>query len=332
VAETLPAIRESPGGRFRCNVRGMKRRLVSLFAFAAAPALFAAMPVSTPLILPLWEGTPPNSQPGGQPEERVEEYNILWVRHVHDPRIEVRLPARGNATGQAVVVCPGGGYAGLAYDWEGTDIAGWLNSRGIAAIILTYRLPIDGDVAHKKWLCPLLDAQRAIRLTRAHAADWGIDPAKVGIMGFSAGGHVASTAGTHFDAGNPQAADPVDRLSSRPDFMVLVYPVISMREGITHEGSRVNLLGEHPSEELVHRYSNELQVTAETPPTFLVQAGDDTVVPVQNSLLFYEALLAHHVPAELHLYPHGGHGFSLALDKGRLQDWTQLCARWLAAR
>jgi acetyl esterase/lipase len=310
----------------------MKRLFVPLLVFAAIPALFAAMPDSNPLILPLWEGPPPNPQPAGPPEQRVQEGAILWVQHVQNPRIEVRLPARGNATHQAVVVCPGGGYGGLAYDWEGTDIAGWLNSRGIAAIVLTYRLPVDGDVAHQKWLCPLLDAQRAIRLTRAHAADWDLDPAKVGIMGFSAGGHLASTAGTHFDAGDPKAADPVDRFSSRPDFMVLVYPVISMREGITHPGSRLNLLGEHPTEELVRHYSNELQVTADTPPTFLVQAGDDTVVPVQNSLLFYEALLAHHVSAELHLYPHGGHGFSLALDKGRLQDWTQLCARWLAAR
>jgi acetyl esterase/lipase len=256
----------------------------------------------------------------------------LWVRRVQNPTVEVRLPARGNATGQAVVVCPGGGYGGLAYDWEGTDIAGWLNSRGIAAIILSYRLPSDGDVAHQKWLCPLVDAQRAIRLTRAHASEWGVDPAKVGIMGFSAGGHLASTAGTHFDAGDPKAADPVDRLGSRPDFMILIYPVISMEAGTTHQGSRVNLLGDHPTDELVRHYSNELQVTDQTPPTFLVHAGDDGTVPVQNSLLFYAALQAHHVPAELHVYPHGGHGFSLALNRGRLQDWPQLCARWLAER
>jgi len=294
------------------------------------PALFAAMPGPNPLIIPLWEGAPPDPQPAGPPEERVQEGQILWVRHVQNPSVEVRLPARGNATGQAVVVCPGGGYGGLAYDWEGTDIAGWLNSRGLAAVILRYRLPVDGDVAHQKWLCPLLDAQRAIRLTRAHAADWGIDPAKVGIMGFSAGGHLAATAGTHFDGGDKAAADPVDRFSSRPDFLILVYPVISMEEGTTHAGSRLNLLGEHPAADLVRHYSNELQVTAETPPTFLLHAGDDDVVPVQNSLLFYEALVAHHVPAELHLYPHGGHGFSLAIGKGRLQDWTQLCARWLA--
>lgn len=309
----------------------MKRALVFCLALAGVTGSFAAMTAdSNPLVLPLWNGTPPNAQPAGQAAERVREGGITWVRHVQNPSIEVRLPARGNATGQAVVVCPGGGYGGLAYDWEGSDFAGWLNSHGVAAIILSYRLPVDGDVAHQKWLCPLLDAQRALRLTRAHAADWGIDPAKVGIMGFSAGGHLASTAGTHFDAGDPKAADPVDRLSSRPDFMILVYPVITMDTAVTHGGSRTNLLGENPSADLVRRYSNELQVTAETPPTFLVHAGDDNAVPVQNSLLFHAALVAHKVPADLHVYPSGGHGFSLAVGKGRLQTWTEVCARWLA--
>jgi len=307
----------------------MNRCFTPLFALGLITSAFAAMPDPNPLVLPLWAGSPPNPQPAGKPEERVQEAQIQWIRHVQTPSVEVRLPARGNATGQAVVVCPGGAYAGLAYDWEGTDFAGWLNQHGIAAIILRYRLPVDGDVAHQKWLVPLLDAQRALRLTRAHAAEWGINPAKVGIMGFSAGGHLASTAGTHFDAGDAAAADPVDRLGSRPDFMILVYPVISMLPPATHGGSRRNLLGENPPEELVRQYSNELQVTADTPPTFLVHAGDDGAVPVANSLLFYQALVAHKVPAELHVYPHGGHGFSLALTKGRLQDWTQVCARWL---
>jgi len=308
----------------------MKRLFAPLFALGFISTSFATMPDPNPLVLPLWEGSPPNAQPAGQPFERVQEETILWVRHVQNPSIEVRLPSRGNATGQAVVVCPGGGYGGLAYDWEGTDMAGWLNSRGIAAIILSYRLPVDGDVEHQKWLSPLLDAQRAIRLTRAHATDWGIDPVKVGIMGFSAGGHLASTAGTHFDAGSAEATDPVDRLSSRPDFMILVYPVISLATASAHGGSRLNLLGENPSDELLQRYSNELQVTAETPPTFLLHAADDPAVPVRNSLLFYDALLAHNVPAELHIYPHGGHGFSFAFDKARVQDWTQICARWLS--
>lgn len=308
----------------------MTRVFIPLLFTLIAPVLLAAMPDSPSLVLPLWAGTPPNAQPAKQPFERVQEGEILWVRHVENPSVEVRLPARGNATGQAVIICPGGAYGGLAYDWEGTDIAGWLNSRGIAAIILSYRLPIDGEVAHQKWLCPLLDAQRAIRLTRAHAADWAINPAKIGIIGFSAGGHLASTAGTRFDAGNANAADPADRFSSRPDFMILVYPVITMKTESTHAGSRTNLIGENPSEELIRHYSNELQVTSETPPTFLVHAADDGAVPVQNSLLFHNALLAHHVSAELHVYPQGGHGFSLALNRGHVQGWTQLCALWLA--
>jgi len=307
----------------------MNRLFISLFALFI-PLVIAAAPLPNPIVLPLWEGSPPNSQPFVQPEEHAQEGAILWFRHINAPSIEVHLPSRGNATGQAVVVCPGGGYGGLAYDWEGTDIAGWLNSQGIAAVILRYRLPVDGDVAHQKWLCPLLDAQRAIRFTRAHAAEWNINSSKVGIMGFSAGGHLASTAGTHFDASEVKAADPVDKFSSRPDFMVLIYPVITMLD-YAHAGSRENLLGKNPNDQLLRRYSNELQVTDQTPPTFLVHAGDDTVVPVQNSLLFYQALVAHKVPAELHVYPHGGHGFSLALGQGRLHDWTELCGRWLAA-
>lgn len=310
----------------------MNKFLLLIISLSAASVVFAATPVApNPLVIPLWDGAPPNAQPAGVPFERApEEGHLVWIHHVSNPSIEVRLPARGNATGQAVIVCPGGAYGGLAIDWEGTDFAGWLNSHGIAAIVLMFRSPVDGDVEHQKWLVPLLDAQRAIRLARAHATEWGIDPAKVGIMGFSSGGHLASTAGTHFDAGDANAADPIDRLSSRPDFMVLVYPVISMQEGVTNAGTRQNLLGQNPPEDLVRRYSNELQVTNETPPTFLIHASDDRTVPVQNSLLFYDALLAHKVSAELHIYPKGDHGFSFGFGKGRLQDWTQICARWLA--
>jgi acetyl esterase/lipase len=302
-------------------------------SFVVVCALLAsaipAMTAENPLVLPLWDGPPPNPQPHGASPVRVAEGNITWVRHVRDPQIEVRLPSRGAATGQAVVVCPGGGYGGLAYDWEGTDIAGWLNSRGIAAIVLTYRLPADGAVEHRKWLTPLLDAQRAIRTTRANAEAWGIDPTRVGIMGFSAGGHLASTAGTKFDDGDSASADPVERFGSRPDFMILIYPVVTMGQ-TTHGGSKANLLGKDPDEELARRYSNELHVTRATPPTFLLHSGDDGAVPVRNSLLFYEALLEHGVSAELHVYPYGGHGYSLAVGRGRLQHWTELCARWMS--
>lgn len=300
----------------------MIRYLVFLFGFAAACA--AAERVS---VIPLWEGTPPNYRDSDLVEQSTAE-DFVRISKVQTPTIEVRLPSKGNATGDAVVICPGGGYAILAYDWEGTDIAGWLNGNGIAAIIVKYRLPEDAS-NEKPWLSPLLDAKRAMRLTRQHAEEWNINPDRVGVMGFSAGGHLASTLGTHFDAGNPDDPDPVERLSSRPDFMILMYPVISMDKAITHGGSRRNLLGENPSPELVRYYSNELQVTPETPSTFIVHSSDDTVVPVQNSLRFHAALLENGVEVEMHLFPYGGHGYSLAVGRGRLQEWSDLCIAWI---
>lgn len=275
----------------------------------------------------MWDGTPPNHQ-ASDLVERSTVGNFLTISRVQTPTIEVRLPAKGNATGQAVVICPGGGYGILAYDWEGTDFAGLFNAHGIAAIVVKYRLPEDASNVEPH-RTPLLDVSRALRLTRAHAAEWNIDPNRIGVMGFSAGGHLASTLGTHFDAGQADAIDPVERLSSRPDFMVLVYPVISMDPEITHGGSRRNLLGENPSAELVRYYSNELQVTDDTPPTFLVHSADDNSVPIRNSLRFYDALLAHHVTAEMHLYPYGGHGYSLALGQGRLEGWTGRLLDWM---
>ncbi len=278
-------------------------------------------------IYPLWNGAPPNHQASELKEETVVS-NIIRISKVQDPSIEVFLPAKRNANGQAVVICPGGGYGILAYDWEGTEIAKWLNSHGIAGIVLKYRLPEDTSnvVPH---LSPLLDAQRALRTVRHNAADWNIDPAKIGIMGFSAGGHLASTAGTHFDAGDPTSSDAIERLSSRPDFMILMYPVISFETAAVHRGSRRNLLGEQDSPELVAKYSAEKNVTAETPPTILIHSADDKSVPVQNSLDLYTALVAQDIPVEMHLYPTGGHGFGLALDKGHLAGWTDRCIDWL---
>lgn len=266
------------------------------------------------MILPLWTDDIPNYQKTGE--------------NVQNPDIAVFLPSKGIATGRAVIICPGGGYGFLAYDKEGTDIAKWLNSKGIAGIVLKYRLPVSksNSIPHKS---PLLDAQRAIRLTRYHAEEWNIKADKIGIMGFSAGGHLASTAGTHFDTGDANASDPVETLSSRPDFMILVYPVITMNEAFTHRGSRTALLGENPDPELIQTYSNELQVGKETPPTFLVHAGDDQAVPVKNSLVFYQALKDKDIPAELHIYPEGGHGFSLAISKGHLETWPDRCIDWL---
>ncbi|MBL8794469.1 MAG: alpha/beta hydrolase [Planctomycetia bacterium] len=237
-----------------------------------------------------------------------------------DATITVHRPDK--PTGAAIVICPGGGYGGLVTGPEGHGIAAWLNRHGITGVVLEYRLPKGRSAV------PLLDAQRALRTVRANAKAWGIDPAKVGIMGFSAGGHLASTAGTHFDDGDPKADDPIDRHSSRPDFMVLVYPVITMSEK-THGGSRSNLLGKNPDEKLVNLYSNEKQVTAKTPPTFLAHAKDDKPVPPENSQAFYEALQARKVPVKYLELPSGGHG--LNGYKGPMWDaWQEQSLAWLA--
>jgi acetyl esterase/lipase len=226
--------------------------------------------------------------------------------------------------GAAVVICPGGGYGGLVYCAEGHGIAGWLNRHGIAGVVLAYRLPRG-----RPWV-PLLDAQRAIRTVRFHAKQWNIDPGRIGTIGFSAGGHLAATAGTHFDGGNPQAADPIDRVGCRPDFVILIYPVITMGEK-THGGSRTNLLGRDPKPEMVDLFSNEKQVTDKTPPMFLAHAKDDTLVSPDNSRMMYETLKAHNVATEYLELPSGGHG--LNGYKGPMWDaWQTRSLRWLAAQ
>ncbi len=217
--------------------------------------------------------------------------------------ITIHRPDGEKANGAALVICPGGGYGGLVVGPEGHGIAKWLNRHGIAGIVLEYRLP------QGRPFVPLLDAQRAIRTVRFHAKPWNIDPRRIGIIGFSAGGHLASTAATHFDGGNPQAADPIDRLSCRPDFAILIYPVITMGEK-THGGSIANLLGRDPKPDLVDLFSNEKQVTDKTPPMFLAHAQDDTAVAPDNSRRMYEALKAHKVPAEYLKLPSGGHGLN----------------------
>lgn len=276
----------------------------------------------------LWpSGNIPNYKKTDEVEKK-DSGNIVSIRLVQQPGIEVYLPSKQNATGQALVVCPGGGYGGLAYDWEGTDIAKWLNANGIAAIVLKYRLPNSKSNIDPK-LSPLLDAQRAIRTARANADRWNIKKDKIGIMGFSAGGHLASTAGTHFDKGNPDAADSIDRISCRPDFMILMYPVITMSQSYMHRGSKNNLIGANADSATAKYYSSDLQVTGETPPTLLIHATDDGAVPVENSLSFYQALKNNKVAAEMHIYPYGGHGFSLAIGKGYLQTWTDRCIDWL---
>jgi acetyl esterase/lipase len=240
------------------------------------------------------------------------------------PKITVYLAPEPSATGAAVVVCPGGGYGVLASDHEGKAVAEWLNSLGVSAFVLQYRL---GPRYHHP--APLQDAQRAIRIVRSRATEWGVDPARVGILGFSAGGHLASSAATHFDGGDPEAGDPIDRFGSRPDFAVLCYPVISLTTVATHSGSRRNLLGEDPDPALVWALSSELQVTPRTPPTFLFHTDDDPAVPVENSLLFFEAMKRAGVPGELHVFAHGRHGVGLAPEDPVLSRWPGLCALWM---
>ncbi len=282
------------------------------------------------ITLSLWPaGKVPNFQTTNE-TEKWDSTDIVRVSKVQNPNIAVFLPSKKNATGQAVVICPGGGYGILAYDWEGTDIAKWLNSKGVAAIVLKYRLPNSKSniVPH---LSPLMDAQRAIRMVRANADKWNLKKDKVGIMGFSAGGHLASTAGTHFDNGNSNSPDSVERFSSRPDFMILMYPVITMSKPTMHSGSRNNLIGANPETQLANFYSAELNVTKETPPTFFAHATDDKAVPVENSLMLYQALKDNGIPVELHVYPKGGHGFGLALGIPETESWTDRCIDWLRA-
>lgn len=226
-----------------------------------------------------------------------------------------------------VLVFPGGGYVNLAIDHEGQQIAAWLNSYGISAFVLRYRL---GPKYHHP--VELGDAQRAIRYVRTHAAEFGIDSHRIGVWGFSAGGHLASSTGTHFDNGNTNTSDPIERQSCRPDFMILAYPVITFEEPYLHRGSRDSLLGSNPDPAVKGLLSNERQVTKQTPPTFLFHTSDDDVVPVQNSLLFYEALRSAGIPAEMHIYEHGEHGVGLARNNPELASWPDLLAEWLHHR
>ena len=271
------------------------------------PPLATAAPPPKPEIVSLW----PDQAPIGEGKTQAAQVPLT-----------VHFLSKEKANGAAMVICPGGGYGGRVVGAEGHGIADWLNRHGIAGCVLEYRLP------HGNSTLPLADAQRAIRTVRARAKTWNIDPDRIGIIGFSAGGHLASTAGTHFDRGNPQAADPVERLSCRPDFMVLVYPVVTMGEK-THRGSRDNLLGKNPSAELIERFSNERQVTDDTPPAYLAHAQDDRVVPPVHSLSFYEAMKAHNRTAEYLSLPEGGHG--LNGYKGPMWDrWQAGSLQWLA--
>ncbi len=232
------------------------------------------------------------------------------------------------ATGASIVVCPGGGYGFLAVGHEGEEIGQWLNSIGVTGFVLRYR--ISPKYHHPS---PLIDVQRGMRTVRARAAEWQLDPAKIGVLGFSAGGHLASTAATHFDDGDASSNDPIDRVSSRPDFAILCYPVITFTdEPVMHRGSRNNLIGNEPTRELIEFLSNEKQVTSKTPPTFLWHTTEDTGVPPQNSALFYMACVKAGVPAELHVYEKGPHGIGLAKNIPGPDVWPVQCETWMRGR
>jgi acetyl esterase/lipase len=293
------------------------RQLLPILVFVAVASGGAAaqqppLPIQDGQVIPLWTGQAPGA---------------LGSADTDIPAITVYLPRTVAPNTPAVVICPGGSYRALASNHEGRQVASYLNSLGVAAFVLRYRL---GPRYHHP--IELGDAQRAIRLVRSHAADWRLDPARIGIVGFSAGGHLAMTASTHVDSGAAGAADAVDRVNSRPDFAVLGYPVISMTEEWTHKGSRTNLLGETPDPELAKSLSGERAVTKETPPTFLFQTSEDTVVPAENSVHYYLALRKAGVPAEMHVFERGPHGVGLGNDDAALSEWSTLLANWLRVR
>lgn len=293
----------------------MKRRavlvLVPVLLTCAARAFAQTSALTDEVVtMPLWEAGAPGAL-GQQDTDR--------------PTLTIYRARTSVSTG--IIVAPGGGYGALAMNHEGRQVANWFNALGVTAFVLKYRL---GPRYHHP--VELGDAQRAIRIARARAQEFGIRPDRLGMIGFSAGGHLASTAATHFDAGNPSSADPIERVSSRPDFVVLGYPVISFKPEITHRGSVRNLLGENPAAALVEELSNELHVTGNTPPTFLFHTNADTGVAAENSVRFYLALRAAKVPAEMHIFEQGPHGVGLALGDPMLSEWPVLLANWMRGR
>lgn len=277
------------------------------------------------VIIPLWNKIPDEIKaPDYKENESIKDGKVLSTSLVSVPTLSIFLPKKTKLNKAAVIIFPGGGYQHLAIDKEGTKVAEWFNSLGIAAIVVKYRLPSDKIMKNKN-IGPLQDAQEAVRYVRQNASKYNIDANKIGILGFSAGGHLASTLATHYD---DKIYESSSKVSARPDFSLLIYPVISMQNDITHKGSQISLLGENPSQELRDSFSNEKRINAQTPPTFLVHATDDTTVLPENSINFYLALKNNGVPAELHIYEKGGHGFGLGV-KDTSKFWTRDCEEWL---
>jgi acetyl esterase/lipase len=295
------------------------KRIALILLLHIAPLLLMSQTV-----IPLYKDSIHNSKPSKNEEKSEQSNGILIISKISIPTLSIYLPSKQKATGTAVVICPGGGYSIVAAGHEGADIAKTFTDMGVAAFVVKYRIPnietmIDPEIG------PLQDAQQAIKIVREGAKQWNVNPDKVGIMGFSAGGHLASTAGTHF---SKSVISNPNNTSLRPDFMLLIYPVISFADSIGHLGSRDNLIGKNPSAQKIIEYSNELQVNSDTPPTFLVHASDDDAVKPQNSIVFYQALLKNHVAAEMHLYETGGHGFGLNL-KNKNEHWMERCKNWM---
>lgn len=303
------------------------KKLFFFFALAGAlPILAPSCWTSHPqTIMPLYPDSIPNSRPTPDREKSsTDNAGHLIISKISRPTLTLFFPPKGKSNGTAVIICPGGGYWVEAAAHEGTDVAKKFTEMGVAGIVLKYRIPDDSTMVDRS-IGALQDAQQAIKVVREHAAEWNIDPTRIGIMGFSAGGHLAATAGTHFTT----ALIPnVHHTSLRPDFLLLIYPVITCQEGVAHQGSCAQLIGKTPSQDQIDYFSNELQVTDHTPPAFLVQASDDPAVNPANSILFYEALIKHHVPAELHLYEKGGHGFGMFV-KDNNELWMERCHNWL---
>ena len=277
-------------------------------------------------VLPVWPDGVPNSIQNKEYKEIVtydDAKEVKGISKVSTPTLTAYLVDGNKSSGAAVVICPGGGYSHLAINKEGYKVAKWFNSIGVSAFVLKYRLPND-LIMKDKSIGPLQDAQEALRLVRRNAVKWNLDSNKIGIMGFSAGGHLASTLSTHY---NEKVYDS-EILSARPDFSILIYPVISMEDGTTHNGSKRNLLGENASKNLIDNYSNERQIDASTPPTFLIHAVNDKAVPVENSINYLLKLKGNNVPAELHIYENGGHGFGLGRE-GTNQYWPESLKHWL---
>ena len=273
-------------------------------------------------VMKLWPDGTPGDVVSPKPEETFDGRR---VRYVSEPTLTLYLPSKESNTGVSVIICPGGGYGIEAMDHEGYEVAEFLQSHGIAGIVLKYRLP------YGHYEMPLQDAQQAIRMVRFHAEEWHLDPTKTGIAGFSAGGHLAATLSTHFDPGNKADRNPIGRISCRPDFSILLYPVISFNEEFGHIGSRENLIGKTHDLKLIQNFSNELQVTDQTPPAFLALADDDAGVKPRNSIEYYMALKRFSIPAELHIFKEGGHGFGMHKTGKAHDQWPYMVIEWMKA-